>query len=78
MTDMAVSPDCRSGNCRKCNGWAWDEKQDRETPCRCEHHGERSECPMVPGLIHARTFAGHALCPDIVRAEVAYRRRSAT
>lgn len=34
MTDW-ISPDCRDGNHRKCNGEAWDEDADDLTDCQC-------------------------------------------
>lgn len=33
-----LSPDCRDGNCSKCNGDAWDLERDCLTRCSCPHH----------------------------------------
>lgn len=38
MIPTAKSPDCRDGNDRKCDGQAWDDKQDRPTACACPCH----------------------------------------
>jgi hypothetical protein len=39
--DLPLSPDCRDGNCHKCDGIAWDEKADDYTHCLhdCDHFG---------------------------------------
>lgn len=35
---MDISPDCRDGNCTKCDGIAWDLVADAPTSCECPHH----------------------------------------
>jgi hypothetical protein len=35
---MHISPDCRDGNCGKCDGVAWDLEADAPTDCECPHH----------------------------------------
>jgi hypothetical protein len=35
---MNISPDCRDGNCTKCDGVAWDLVADAPTDCECPHH----------------------------------------
>lgn len=36
----AVSPDCREGKCRACDGGAWDHYNDRAALCECACHEE--------------------------------------
>ena len=38
MTPIWLSPDCRDGNDRKCDGRAWDEKLDEPAVCCCRCH----------------------------------------
>ena len=33
-----LSPDCRDGNCIKCDGTAWDLEQDQVTHCAHDCH----------------------------------------
>lgn len=43
-----LSPDCRDGNCSKCNGDAWDLMKDMPTSCTCHHHADAGDA--LPGL----------------------------
>lgn len=38
MEPAKLSPDCRDGNCSKCDGNAWDMLRDKLTACECKHH----------------------------------------
>ena len=40
MFQSPRSPDCRDGNCRKCDGQAWDETTDALASCGCTCHLE--------------------------------------
>lgn len=45
-----LSPDCRDGNCIKCDGNAWDEDADQLTACTCKHHQDHGHEPALePG-----------------------------
>lgn len=35
LDTMAICPDCKQGKHANCDSGAWDEKNDRPTPCRC-------------------------------------------
>ena len=35
---LIISPDCRDGNHRKCNGDAWDLINDQPWECECPGH----------------------------------------
>lgn len=40
-----LSPDCRDGNCVKCDGDAWDFDADKLTTCSCPHHQDHGQAP---------------------------------
>lgn len=42
MTPVFLSPDCRDGNDRKCDGQAWDGNNDEPTECGCDCHQKES------------------------------------
>lgn len=31
-----ISPDCRDGNCQKCDSQAWDLETDAPAACHCD------------------------------------------
>jgi hypothetical protein len=44
-----LSPDCRDGNCVKCDGNAWDREADQLTACACKHHQDHGQAAFDPG-----------------------------
>lgn len=44
------SPDCRDGNCYKCNGSAWDLAADQTTECGCDCHHDAAAAMIAQGM----------------------------
>jgi hypothetical protein len=49
MDTLKLSPDCRDGNCAKCDGNAWDPDKDQITACQCKHHQDHETAALDPG-----------------------------
>lgn len=55
-----ISPDCRDGNHRKCNGEAWDEDADDLTDCQCPG----CLCQVSPVPVGRRTAVRTCWCGE--------------
>lgn len=47
---MIFGPECRDGNCHKCDGLAWNEAADRIADCNCGCHAPRKSARSAVGM----------------------------